>query len=146
MDKKNILQLSCLIVSIKVIGRLPGGIQFSSVQLFSPVLLFSTPWTTTHQASLCITKDREAVVKNLPANARGTRDVGLIPGSGSFSGVGNGNPLQYSCLENYMDRGTWQATVQAYICIYIYIYICFWSKRYFMKKFKKMIKEVVVNQ
>ena len=117
---------------------------FSSVQFSCSVLSdsFSTPWTTARQASLCITKDREAVVKNLPANARGARDVGLIPGSGSFSGVGNDTPLQYSCLENYMDRGAWQATVQAYI----YIYICFWSKRYFMKKFKKMIKEVVVNQ
>ena len=39
-------------------------------------------------------------------------DGGLIPGSGRFSGVGNGNPLQYSCLENPMDRGAWPATVQ----------------------------------
>ena len=43
-----------------------------------------------------------SVVKNLPANAG---DVGLIPGSGRSSGVGNGNPLQYSCLGNHMDRG-----------------------------------------
>ena len=98
MDKKNILQLSYLIVSIKVIGRLPGGIQFSSVQLLSHVRLFVTPWTATCQASLWITKDREAVVKNFPANARVARDVRLIPGSGRSSGVGNGNPLQYSCL------------------------------------------------
>ena len=47
-----------------------------------------------------------------PATARDTRDVGLIPGSGRSRGVGNGNPLQYSCLENYMDRGAWWATVQ----------------------------------
>ena len=52
-----------------------------------------------------------AVVKNVPANLRGRRDTGLIPGSGRFSGGGNGNPLQYSCLENSMDRGVWQATV-----------------------------------
>ena len=45
------------------------------------------------------------MVKNLPANAR---DTGLIPGSGRCPGVGNGNPLQYSCPENSMDRGTWQ--------------------------------------
>ena len=45
------------------------------------------------------------VVKNLPANAGDTRDVGLIPGLGKSLGVGNGNPLQYSCLENYIDRG-----------------------------------------
>ena len=38
-------------------------------------------------------------------------DPGLIPGSGRFSGEGNGNPLQYSCLENPMDGGAWQATV-----------------------------------
>ena len=52
-----------------------------------------------------------SVVKNLPANAGDTRDMGSIPGSGRFSGIGNGNPIQYSCLENSMDRGSWQATV-----------------------------------
>ena len=51
------------------------------------------------------------VVKNPPANARDIRDVDLIPGSGRSPGAGNGNPLQYSCLENPMDRGAWQATV-----------------------------------
>ena len=40
-------------------------------------------------------------------------DLGLIPGSGRFPGEGNGNPLQYSCLENSMDRGAWWATVYA---------------------------------
>ena len=48
-------------------------------------------------------------VKNLPANAEDTRNVGLIPGLGRSPGVGNGNPLQYSCLENSMDRGAWRA-------------------------------------
>ena len=38
-------------------------------------------------------------------------DLGSIPGSGSFPGEGNGNPLEYSCLENPMDKGAWQATV-----------------------------------
>ena len=51
------------------------------------------------------------VVRNLPANAGGARDVGLIPGSGRSPGRENGNPLQYSCLENPMDRGSWQAMV-----------------------------------
>ena len=51
------------------------------------------------------------VVKNLPANAGDARDLGLIPGSGKSPGVGNSNPFQYSCLENPMDRGAWQATV-----------------------------------
>ena len=49
--------------------------------------------------------------KNLPANTGGIRDVGFIPGSGRAPGGEHGNPLQYSCLENAMDRGAWQATV-----------------------------------
>ena len=51
------------------------------------------------------------MVKNLPANRRNTRDVGLILGFGRYPGEGNGNTLQYSCLENSMDRGAWWATV-----------------------------------
>ena len=51
------------------------------------------------------------MVKNPPANARDIRDAGSIPGSGRSPGEGNGNPLQYSCLGNSMDRGAWQATV-----------------------------------
>ena len=51
------------------------------------------------------------VVKNPPANAGDIRDAGLIPGLGRFPGGGNGNPLQYSCLENPMDREAWWATV-----------------------------------
>ena len=54
------------------------------------------------------------LVKNLPANAGGTRDVGLTPGSGRFPGEGNGNPLQYPCLGNSMDRGAWLATVHVF--------------------------------
>ena len=52
-----------------------------------------------------------AVVKNLLADARDARDAGSVPGSGRSPGEGNGNPLQYSCLENSMDRGAWQAAV-----------------------------------
>ena len=52
-----------------------------------------------------------SVVKNPPANAGDIGDAGLIPGSERSPGSGNGNPLQYSCLENSMDRGAWQATV-----------------------------------
>ena len=51
------------------------------------------------------------VVKNLPANAGDRRDVGLIPGWGRSPGGGHGNPLQYSCLENPMDKRDWRATV-----------------------------------
>ena len=49
-----------------------------------------------------------SVVKNLPANAG---DLGSIPGSGRSPGEGNGNPFQYSCLGNSVDRGTWWAIV-----------------------------------
>ena len=51
------------------------------------------------------------VVKNLPTNAGNTRVVGLIPGLGRCPGEGNGNPLQFSCLENPMDGGASWATV-----------------------------------
>ena len=51
------------------------------------------------------------VVKNLPANAGDRSDAGLIPGSGRLPGGGNGNPLQYSCLGNPMDREAWWAAV-----------------------------------
>ena len=51
------------------------------------------------------------VVKNLHANVGGVRDVHSIPGSGRSPRGGHGNPLQYSCLENPMDRGDWQAMV-----------------------------------
>ena len=51
------------------------------------------------------------VVKNLPANAGDIRDMASIPGLRRSPGGGHGNPLQYSCLENPMDRGAWWATV-----------------------------------
>ena len=53
------------------------------------------------------------MVKNPPANAGDARALGSIPGVGRSPGVGNGDPLQYSCLENSMDRGAWQFTVLA---------------------------------
>ena len=51
------------------------------------------------------------MVKNLPASAGDIRDAGSIPGSERSAGEGNGNPLQYSYLENSVDRGDWWATV-----------------------------------
>ena len=51
------------------------------------------------------------MVKNLPANAGDIRHMGSIPGLGRSPGEGNGNPLQYSFLENPMDREAWQVTV-----------------------------------
>ena len=52
-----------------------------------------------------------SAVKNPPASAGDAGEVGSIPGLGRSPGEGNGNPLQYSCLGNPMDRGEWQATV-----------------------------------
>ena len=73
----------------------PGDLPDSGIELTflaSPVLAGGIPKVV-------------LVVKNLPATAGDTRDVGLIPESGRSPGVGNGNSLQYSCLENSMDRG-----------------------------------------
>ena len=52
------------------------------------------------------------VLKNPPAKAGDIRDMGSTPGSGRSPGEGRGNPLQYSCMENPMDRGAWWATVR----------------------------------
>ena len=52
-----------------------------------------------------------SVVKNLPANAGDAGDMGSIPGLGRSPGGGDGNPLQYSCLENLIDRGAWRTTI-----------------------------------
>ena len=51
------------------------------------------------------------MAKNPPANTGHVGDTGLIPGLGRSPGGGNGNPLQYSCLENSIDKGAWQATI-----------------------------------
>ena len=53
------------------------------------------------------------VVKNISANAGNIRDMGSVPGLGRSPGGGYGNPVQYSCLENPMDRGAWGATVHS---------------------------------
>ena len=83
-----------------------------------------------------------AMVKNPPANAGDATDIGSTPGWGLSPGEGNGKPIQYSCLENSMDRGAWQAIgsqrvrydwagmhihIHIHIYIYIYTYIC-WLK------------------
>ena len=69
----------------------------------------SVPWL--HLGLLSLGASQVAlVVKNLPANAGDLRDSGSIPGLGRSLGEGHGNPLQYSCLENPMDRGVWRTT------------------------------------
>ena len=78
-----------------------------------------------------------SVVRNLLVNAGATGDLSSIPGSRRFPGEGNGNPLQYSCLESPVDRGAWWATVHGateldtndhvtltqsiYLCLSIYL-------------------------
>ena len=57
------------------------------------------------------TKNKQKKPKHLLANGGDVRDAGSIPRLGRSPGGGHGNPLQYSCLENLMDRGAWQATV-----------------------------------
>ena len=57
------------------------------------------------------------MVKNPPASAGDIRDTGSISGLGRSPGVGQGNPVQYSCLENPMNRGAWQATVHRVACM-----------------------------
>ena len=68
-------------------------------------------WTYTVRQLPCRAAQVVLVVQKLPANSGSVRDMGLIPGSGRSPGRGHGNPLQYSCPENPMDRGAWQATV-----------------------------------
>ena len=71
-------------------------------------------WMTEHTAYMLLllgASQAALVVKNLPAYAGDVRDVWWIPGSRRSPGGGNGNPLQYFCLENPMDKGSWRATV-----------------------------------
>ena len=70
------------------------------------------------------------VVRNPSANAGDTRDAGSIPESGRTPGGGHGNPLQYSCLENPMDRGAWQAIIHRVAKnFYVYITYCYFNDR-----------------
>ena len=71
-------------------------------------------WARLRLENHCVTRVASQValvVKNPPANGGDVRDLGSVPGSGRSPGGGHGNPLQYSCLENPMDRGAWWATV-----------------------------------
>ena len=67
---------------------------------------------TTYTANkYTIFTNRKTITQKLPANIGDTGDAGSIPGSRRFPGEGNGNPFQYSCLGNSMDKGVWWATV-----------------------------------
>ena len=74
-------------------------------------LYFSQIIMATEEERMVGASQLALVVKNPPANAGDIRDTSSIPGLGRSSGAGRGNTLQYSCLQNPMDRGAWQATV-----------------------------------
>ena len=97
------------------------GIQISKeevkLSLFADGMLLyvENPKDATEKLLVLINEYRSSqvalMIKNLPANTGDEKDGGSIPQSGRFPGEGNGNALQYSCLENPMDREAWQATV-----------------------------------
>ena len=127
--------------------------------VFTPVSLLPDKYIHTHMGF-----PGGTVAKNLPANAGDTIDSGLIPGSGRSPRVGNGNPLQFSCLENSLDRGAWLATVHGvtksqtrlsdwihthtqihihmYICIYTHIHIRIYINIY-MNHFSVHLKTIL---
>ena len=100
------------------LGKIPWRREWLPTPVFLPGNFhgFYSPWgrqesDTTEQLSLthsCFPGDASG---KEPATPGDIRDLGLIPGSGRLPGEGNGNPLQYSCLENPVDRGAWWATV-----------------------------------
>ena len=80
--------------------------------LINIFVFYTYMYTHAHTHTYVWASQVALVVKNLPAKDGELRDAGLILGSGGSPGGGNGNPFQYSCLENPMDRGAWQATVR----------------------------------
>ena len=109
--------------SIPRLGRSPGRghgnpLQYSCLEnpmdraaWWGTVHRVAKSWTQLSDFTFNRASQVAVVVKNLPANAGDLRDVVSIPGSGRSTGGGRDSPLQYSCLENPMDRGTWWATV-----------------------------------
>ena len=93
--KKNILKWEERIMSITY-----------SLGVWFDVFIFDYIWCVQNELP------GDAVVKKPPANAGDSGDLGSIPGLGRSPGEGNGNPLQYYCLGNPMDRGAWWVTVQ----------------------------------
>ena len=92
-----------------------------------------------------------AVEKKLPAKAGDARDMGSIPGSGISPGGGNGNSLQYSYLENSMDRGAWQATVHRVakswsdttVHMHVHTYTHTHTHTHRVTKIKRIIKRII---
>ena len=82
----------------------PGGLEIQS-------LFWKDPSIHLGSSGFPVSTTRKLVVKNRPASSGDIRDLGLIPGLGKSPEGGHGNTLQYSCLENSMDRGAWRAMV-----------------------------------
>ena len=87
-----------------------SGVFRDLILVFDSYVLFRFP-RKVFLLPRCPASHMVLVVKNPPANSGDIRDTGSIPGSGRSPGGGHGTPLQYSCLENPMDRGAWWATV-----------------------------------
>ena len=113
----------CVCVCVRTCVRARA---FAYARTLTHVQLSVIPWIAAHQAPLSMESWSRlplaplalargfpggTVLKNPPANAGASRDTGSIPRLGRSPREGNGNPLQYSCLENPMDRGAWWATV-----------------------------------
>ena len=94
-----------LLFSTQSMDRCAFHSQFLTTGKLTMNIMLGVPPTGASQTAL--------VVKNPPASAGDTRDLGSIPGSGRSPREGKGNPLQNSCLENPMDRGAWRATVDS---------------------------------
>ena len=103
--KKAIVSSSISVISLNVNDLNSPIKRYGLVELILKKIAFSYMLPTRNSGF-----QGGSVVKNQPAKAADAGEESLIPGLGR-SGGGNGNPLQYSCLENSMDRGTWQATV-----------------------------------
>ena len=90
-------------------GLFLGFKEYNHIEIIPPEMRFHM---VQRRADLELRASQVAlVIKNLPAKAWDVRHMGSIPGSGRSPGEGHGNPLQYSCLENPMDRGAWRATI-----------------------------------
>ena len=87
----------------------PKDILMFSNGFMKPSLIFATVCSQTYRGASQVA----LLLKNTPATAGDIRDAGSIPGSGRFPAGGHSNPLQYSCLENPMDRGAWGSTVHS---------------------------------
>ena len=90
-------------------GLCREGKHWTIVKIMLDPFLKSRGWHI--DKGLDILTDLKSCISDGKASACNAGDLGLIPGSGRYPGEGNGNPLQYSCLENSMDRGAWWAIV-----------------------------------